>query len=559
MNDWEERWIETGLQEIHGSKPPDLSGRIVLALEERPQGPLPEVRRARRRPVGWWLAAAALLTMALLAGSLLRSDTSGGAKVEAAARLDLSVIRGVVECIEADPASADAPMRRSRHAAGSVASFAASAGNSLYSEAPSAVGVGPFGVLVTGADTKLEVRAMEFSWKQGVYAASSLTLAVVTGVVTWHTLSRTGTGSGGEVVRLEADRAGADGAATLASENERLRERLRDLEQQVAELHTRPERELAPAPAVAEPPPPEPPPPGPTPAELAFSDAAYSEALAAVDWKLVGDVTHEMGPMLVDLAKLIENGGEVPPELAIQIQQLNSKLLAQLPTLLKAELPGFGANGAYTHPLVVGNSLASTLQAAGLPLDAGQQDRMAGLVRAFATESQVINGSQHEFALEGLLAETEMKDRFYGEVSTLLGPEQNNVMYPPGAKDYDGVSLFSTGLMTRPFTDGVPSSSPADFARIASNRLGEEVGFDEATTTRVRAVVERVMAASPELWQDKAGATETKLRMLKAGRTSAALRRQLQVMREIQRQVPLTPEQQKKLASLRYVLVPLPK
>ncbi len=558
MNAWEERWIEAGLQEIHGSKPPDLSGRIVLALEEAPQGPLPEVRRARRHPVGWWLAAA-VVVVALLAGSLLRGDTSGVTKVEAAARLDLAVIRGVVECVEADPASASGPKRRSRHETGAVASFAASAGNRLYFEAPCAVRVGPFGVLVTGAETELEVRSMEFSWKQGVYAASSLTLAVVTGVVTWHTVSRTGTGSGGEVVRLEADRAGADGAATLVSENERLRERLRDLEQQVAELHTRPERELAPAPAVEEPPPPEPVLAEPAPAELAFGDPAYAEALAAVDWKLVGDVTHEMGPMLVDLAKLMENGGEVPPELAIQIQQLNSKLLAQLPALLKAELPGFGANGAYTHPLVVSNSLASTLQAAGLPLDAGQHDRMAGLVRAFGTESRMIADSQHEFALEGLLAETEMKDRFYGEVSTLLTPQQHAAMFPEGSQAYDGVSLFSTGLMTRPFTDGVPSSSPADFARLASNRLGEEVGFDEATTTRVRAVVERVMASAPELWQDKAGTTETKLRMLKAGRTSAALRRQLQVMREIQRQVPLTPEQKKKLASLRYVLVPLPK
>jgi hypothetical protein len=47
--------------------------------------------------------------------------------------------------------------------------------------------------------------------------------------------------------------------------------------------------------------------------------------------------------------------------------------------------------------------------------------------------------------------------------------------------------------------------------------------------------------------------------MLKSGRTAAALRRQLQWMREIQREVPLSPEQRKKLAKTHRVLVPLPR
>ena len=141
----------------------------------------------------------------------------------------------------------------------------------------------------------------------------------------------------------------------------------------------------------------------------------------------------------------------------------------------------------------------------------------------------------------------------------MLTPDQHAKMYPEGSTGYDGVSLFNTGLMTRPYTEVVPSSGPADFARIAGNKLGENLGLDEAGSQAVRAVIERLAATSPELWQDKANSTETTLRMLKSGRTPAALKKQLAIMREIQRQVPMTPEQKKKLASMKHVLVPVPR
>lgn len=152
-----------------------------------------------------------------------------------------------------------------------------------------------------------------------------------------------------------------------------------------------------------------------------------------------------------------------------------------------------------------------------------------------------------------------MKDRFYQEVSTLLTPEQFAQVYPNGATGYDGVSLFSSSLMTRPYSEPVPASNAGDFARIASNKIGEQLGLDESTSRQVRSVVERMASAAPELWRDKGTAVETKLRMLKSGRTPAAMRQQLAIMREIQRQVPLTAEQKRQLSSMKHVLVPLPR
>lgn len=263
--------------------------------------------------------------------------------------------------------------------------------------------------------------------------------------------------------------------------------------------------------------------------------------------------------MLAQLMEEVAKTGEVPTELAIKIQELNGKLVAQLPAMLKAGMPGFGPNGAYTHPLVVANVLGSTLQAAGQPLNESQQAAIAGLVRAFGMENQGIVDQTREFELEHLAAEAAMKDRFYKEVSTLLTPEQYVKMYPDGGAKYDGANLFASGLMAQVYSEPVSAKDAGDFARLASNRLGEQLGLDEATSAQVRAVVERIAAASPEVWQDKAGVVESKLRMLKSGRAAAALQQQLAVMREIQREVSLTPEQKKKLASLKRVLVPLPR
>lgn len=397
---------------------------------------------------------------------------------------------------------------------------------------------------------------MELTWKQGVVVASALTLSVVVGVVTWHSLTRGETVQAGESLRMEA---GPESNAALVAENARLRQRLDELEREHTEITSSAQREKT-APlstpvsteVVAE--------VAPAPAQGAlFSDERYP-GLDSIDWATVGGVTKEMGPLLVELMKEMETTGEMSTELAVKIQALNSKLVEQVPAMLKAGMPGFGPNGAYTHPLVVANVLGATLQASGQPLSDSQRAAIAGLSRAFGVENQGIADQTREFELEHLMAESEMKDRFYKEVSTLLTPEQFASVYPDGASgSYDGVSLFSSSLMTRPYTEAVSASNAGDFARIASNKIGEQLGLDESTSQQVRAVVERMSSSAPELWRDKGSAVETKLRMLKSGRTPAALRQQIAILREIQRKVPLTAEQKRQLASMKHVLVPLPR
>lgn len=377
---------------------------------------------------------------------------------------------------------------------------------------------------------------------------AALSIAAVAGVIAWRWQGEErpaalvpvpDQGSGREALELE-----------LA----RLRDRLREMEAERREVAPTAPAQAAAAESVPE---------AaatiqPATAAIAFADERYTDVLAKIDWATIGRVTKEMQPLLVELVAAMEEGGEVSMELQLKIQELNSQLAAQVPTMMKSGLPGFGPNGSYTHPLFVANGLASTLAAAGHQLDAAQRAAIDGLVKAFGAENEAIVARTKDFDLEHLLAEAEMKDRFYSEVITRLTPEQQAQLFPKGTTEYDGINLFGTGLMTRPYAQPITAKNPADFARKASNRISDQLGLDEATTVQVRGLIESAAARAPELWSTPANATEKQLRMLRSGRTTTALRHQLEMLRSIQQQVTLTPEQRQKLAKMQQVLVPLP-
>ncbi|MEO6597568.1 MAG: hypothetical protein ABIP94_22725 [Planctomycetota bacterium] len=609
--DWEDRFVDAALQELHGSKPPDLSARVVLAMQSTQHssagatnGDLPTLLPKRRHKGSTlpWLAlvAAAMLLVGTLVVTWLQRPATWREQV--VVQLEVHVFEGELESVQfarrehqrgdrqavdpttgalttselttgelatGEPATGELATgafgvglpRVERHTAGASATFRARPGNRLRTASSCTAQIGPFGVLAAGPDTDLEVHSMELTWKHGVVAASTLTLAVVAGTATWYTLSHTETASAGEMLRLEADSDGARGAAALAAENARLRQRVQELQQHNETMEAQASRTPAPMrpPEATSPPTPAEPAVAP-PKTAAFTDPKFDEALASVDWSVIGNVTNEMGPKLAELvAAMTKDGAEMPMDLALKVGELNAQLVKQLMGMPEPGLPGFGPNGTYTHPLMVANSLASTLEAAGQPLSDDQRATIGGLVRSFSAENQAIVDGSREFELEQLLAETEMKDRFYREVDTLLAPGQHGTAFPEGAGDHEGSSLFGTGTLTRPYGSPILAHDAAEFARIASNRLSEHIGFDEATAAKVRAVLERAVAA-PELWQHPTEPVETSaLHMLRSGRTTTALRRQLEWMREIQRQVPLTPEQRKKLAAMKQVLVPLPR
>jgi hypothetical protein len=387
--------------------------------------------------------------------------------------------------------------------------------------------------------------------KQGLFATAALTIAAVAATLTWHTLAH---GSAGAL--QEADAPERPPADTVARENEQLRAQLRSLQQEVDQLKATATRESPPAVAEEESASPA---PEPTAAGPAFFDDAHAAMPEGVDWKLAGEAVNEMGPLLARLIETMNETGEMPLELLAQIQSLNSKLVAQIPAMTKSGLPGTGPNGVFTHPLVTSNVLAATLDAAGQSMDASQRNKIAGLVDAFSVENRAVADSVQDLDLERVLQEADAKDRFYKEVGSLLTPAQYAVMFPDGAQGYGGASLFDSSLMTSTLARPVAAANAAEFARTVSFRAGEMLELDAAAAEQVRAIIEQVSASSPDLWSGPAQKAETTLHMIRRGRTTAAMRNQLTMMREILRQVPLTPAQRKKLVSMKGVFVPMPK
>lgn len=549
MTDWDDRIIDSALQELGGQQPPDLSARILIALGEAAPGQLPVLQSRPRTFAGPAMLAAAFLCLGMLTAYVVSYTFDDGPKVAIdAERVALHVVSGEVEFV---PANAQRPGEVI--AAGNAAIVSAHRGARMFVSTDSRLRLGVFPTLQVQPATQLEVRSMGFSMKNGVVAAASLTIGVVAGIVTWDALSGPEVRASGEVVHLNAE---APDTTDYAAENARLLARVQSLEQRNASLMTL-RKGVAAQTVAEEPPPPEMVAEPEVATALMFGDPKYADVLSQVNWAAMGKATLEIQPLLTELVRILEEDGEISTDIAVQLEVLNTHLVGEIPTLMKAGLPGTGPNGAYTHPLVVANTLASTLDAAGQPLDGAQSAALAGLVRSFTAELDGVAAGQYEFDSEVMMHEIEAKERFYAEMSQRLTPEQFASIYPEGSTDFDGLSLFGTGLMTRSLLRPIKAANAADFARRAGNRMADELGFNDAETVRLRAVLESVAGANTDLWGKPASAVESKLKFLRSGRTKAALHNQVAMLRAVARQFQLTPKQQMKLFSLQGVMVPL--
>jgi len=558
---WEDRLVDRALQEVHGDRPPDLLAAIERRLLEPAvtRGSAVSEAHAPRRAMR--LLPALLMAAALLAVAVgLAVNWTGRAERVPAVQVAMEVVAGRLELLDG---GAVAPRVLEPHATQMVL---LQRGDRLRS-APrggeeTELVIEPFGMVRMAPQTLMEVKEMDVSLKNGWVAAGSLTFAVVAGAATWHLITQHEHAQAGEVLKLEAPnqsalqgqlQAALGNAQQLQQENQELKQKLATLEQQ----HRRqtvpvatgaedqsPEKKPEAAPATA--------------SAVTFDDERFRDALAKVDWQVMGGASKELGSLLLQLAAAIEKGEEMPMELAAKIQELNAQLIKQLPALMKAELPGTGPNGVFTHPLVVGNELASMLAQSGLPLSDGERSALEGLVRRYTLENDGIHQQDPEVGLQSVIAELAMKERFYDEVSAQLSPEQRAAMYPDGAGRYGSTSLFRTGIVWATLSKPIDAGNPVDYAKSTSGDIARQIGLDDATAARVQAIVEDVSRQAPAaMWQ--AGSPIERMRGFeRSERAPLAAQTQLAWMQRVMRDVPLSAEQRTKLRQMRSVFVPVP-
>jgi hypothetical protein len=194
--------------------------------------------------------------------------------------------------------------------------------------------------------------------------------------------------------------------------------------------------------------------------------AAFDEALNAVNWPEVGDALAHLGPLLGELGDDMAQGKEVTAKFG-EIQRWNGPLLTAALELNKRGLPGTSVNGSFTHPSSLVNMVAAALTAGGRPLDEAQSEQLGRIGLAFVAEDErrLAAYPADALAVQKLLDEARLKERFFAEVDRLLTPEQVELLHPPAVRGRSGLDLFSSGLVVYAVSRTVKFRTREDLAQ----------------------------------------------------------------------------------------------
>jgi RNA polymerase sigma factor (sigma-70 family) len=229
-----------------------------------------------------------------------------------------------------------------------------------------------------------------------------------------------------------------------------------------------------------------------------FTFAQYDEVLAGVDWKAVGHNTSKMLPLLVELARATKEGKELRPELIGEIVNHNGPLVMAA-MKVNGKLPGSGVNGAFTHPAFQVNSMASTLDEAGLPLSEAQFEALQKVGRDFTDQDEARRGGYEAstFELQKVLDETSLKDRFFDACFALMTPEQRELLSPAATRGIVSIDLYSSGLMWMEHMQPVREATVAGFVGRATAMLQSRLGVPEDKKEGLRGLVEEFAGSLP--------------------------------------------------------------
>jgi hypothetical protein len=279
-------------------------------------------------------------------------------------------------------------------------------------------------------------------------------------------------------------------------------------------------------------------------------------ALAEIDWATAGKAAAAMTPMMRDIAEALANGEELPMDLFAKLARHNADLIAMVGPLMEAGVPGTGPNGVFTHPVVSANLLDATLRSAGMTMTDQQRDAMQQLAARYAGELEAATASLGEDAsqLDRVLAETELKNKFYEDARLALTPEQ--VEQIQGGGDQPGLDLFSTGLVWAQFQRPLPVRDAGDFADDVVSRVRGQIDLGAERSQRAAQIIDEWaqgldLDGLPDLSNIPGplrAASRTDIR-------AAALRQQL-LMQRLSTELGLTPEERSRLSGIG-VIVPI--
>jgi hypothetical protein len=194
----------------------------------------------------------------------------------------------------------------------------------------------------------------------------------------------------------------------------------------------------------------------------------------------------------------------------------------------------------------------------GVPMTAAQKGALQEIAARFAGEDDArrANYSEDTPALQRVLEEMAMKERFYREARGALGPEQLALISDPMTQGYTGVDVIGTGVAWAQFARPVGAADGAAFGKELGEQLTSKLQLADADAQRVRAIVQKWTAQIPQEVWTTGDPTHRKLNFLPVSSVHAAAQVQLGMMQEILGSVPLSAEQRKQLLKSRAIYVP---
>lgn len=289
-----------------------------------------------------------------------------------------------------------------------------------------------------------------------------------------------------------------------------------------------------------------------------FSFGEYDEALGKVDWKSVGDNTHAMVPLI---GKLRDAAGKTdPPDLSSlgAIQKHNASLI-EAASKIAGKIPGSSVNGSFTHPAFMANSIAATLDAAGLPLSETQTEALGKIGREFSDRdrARIAAYDDRTWELQRVLEEADLRDRFVEAAFLLLTPDQRNALTPEPVKGLLGFDLYSSGLVLATHLAPVGAKGRDDYAEKVAQNLTTRSGVAAERKEDLRKMVAEWAAGLPEEWFDRELPRTVGQPLIPVTLVMDAGRRELALFQKAANDLALADDKVQALRRVGYVLLPL--
>ena len=287
-----------------------------------------------------------------------------------------------------------------------------------------------------------------------------------------------------------------------------------------------------------------------------YTYEGLEKTLKEIKWDKIAKAVVGMAGPMKELGEALAAGrpaGDLPQK----VQKFNMPLIQAAVAANQGGMPGHGINGSFTHPALVANLIYSTLVEAGLPLDDAQAEKLSQLADRSVEDDRRLRAARTDesWAMEQLVMESEMKDRFYKAVDSLLTPEQVEVLHPGALRDRTAGDIFSAGLIWMQSAQVARARDREDLTQKITAGLMRRLQIPEEEKEAVgRAVGDWAAKFGPDAFTPLDDLEKSN--MVRMDRIRAAGRPMVDLYKEIARSLPGQEEVIKRLRETAFLVVP---